>query len=94
MCTYCAQFVDPDFAQKFITAPTAASAHSSFLLDAQNEGNSPKPAREASISADLGSDLKHHDLAIMKIAQEMKKNENIAKFEEIKINTEVMLGVF
>lgn len=97
MCTYCANFVDTDFAEQFITATTPASTHSSFALFGNEDDDLV-----------LGSDhhhavSEHHHLVRMQgesekaldvIAKEMVKNENIAQFEEIKVNTEMMLGVF
>lgn len=88
MCTYCAQFADPDFAEKFLTSRTAAAAHASF---GGEEEESPTTQRKSSAGE---GPLKSNDLAMQMMAKEMEKNEHIAKFEEIKINTEVMLGVF
>ena len=91
MCTYCAQFADPDFAEKFLTSRTAAAAHATF-----GEEDSPNANSQCKSSTGGASDcvVKSNDLAMQMMAKEMEKNQHIAKFEEIKINTEVMLGVF
>ena len=92
MCTYCAQFADPDFAEKFLTSRTAAAAHANF-----GEDDSPNTSSQRkSSTGGGGSDcvVKSNDLAMQMMAKEMEKNQHIANFEEIKINTEVMLGVF
>eukprot|EP01032_Pedospumella_encystans_P012195 gene12195-14126_t len=92
VCAYCAQFVDADFAENFLTSRTPAAAHASFIMTGDDEAAVKKKHEHEHTSEDAF--VRSNDLAIQMVAREMEKNEHIAKFEEIKINTEVMLGVF
>jgi hypothetical protein len=95
VCTYCSKFIDTDFASKFLTPVTAASAHTSFMLLSAEDELEALRYRDSSGTAPGGVTSEHAELgALDAIVQEVKKNEHIAEFEEIKINTEVALGVF
>mmetsp|Transcript_11533 Transcript_11533/g.18913 ORF Transcript_11533/g.18913 Transcript_11533/m.18913 type:complete len:280 (+) Transcript_11533:87-926(+) len=102
VCNYCSKFVDPDFASKFITERTAASKRIASIDDHEEVGPlSPKSTagnsklleatpEDGSLKVDRA---KSKDAAVQAVADEMTKNEKIANFEEIKVNTEIMLGV-
>mmetsp|Transcript_4221 Transcript_4221/g.9464 ORF Transcript_4221/g.9464 Transcript_4221/m.9464 type:complete len:259 (+) Transcript_4221:204-980(+) len=82
VCVYCAQFLDTEFGDMFVTEKTAASSMT-IAHGHGHEGLSEKThLRENSAGA---MDL---------VMKQMAKNENIAAFEEIKVNTEIMLGLF
>ena len=66
--------------------------HASFLTSEEEEALSTGSMRQRNES--LSHPKGEHDTAADVIAKEMAKNENIAQFEEIKVNTEIMLGVF
>lgn len=88
--------MDADFAEKFMITSTPAMAHTSFQFPSEDEPMMNKKmarSREetSTRSADNGGES---DKALDVIAKEMAKNENIAQFEEIKANTEILLGVF
>lgn len=77
--------MDINFAEKFITTTTPASAHRSFVMAPGDEAEFNRKQRDVSSGGEK---------AVSEIVKEMQKNERIAHFEEIKINTEVALGVF
>jgi hypothetical protein len=95
VCTYCSKFIDTEFASKFLTPVTPASAHTSFMVLSPDDELEAARYRESTGTAPAGVTSEHAELgALDAIAEEVRKNEHIAEFEEIKINTEVALGVF
>jgi hypothetical protein len=80
--------MDADFAEQFITKSTPANAHKSFYLGPGDEEMMAQTAKTTEKVVKGGAN------ALSEIVKEMEKNERIAHFEEIKINTEVNLGVF
>jgi Ca2+-binding EF-hand superfamily protein len=105
VCTYCAKFVEPDFADLFITAKTAATKRTiASNLSAEEEAFSGKMSEkimtmsmeevEPEREGVMGSGFEEAGGgALNEVMKEMVKNEKIAAFEEIKINTEILLGV-
>jgi hypothetical protein len=95
VCTYCSKFIDTEFASKFLTPVTPASAHTSFMVLSPEDELEASRHRDITATTHTGVTSEHAELgALDAIAEEVKKNEHIAEFEQIKINTEVALGVF
>lgn len=97
VCAYCSKFADPLFASQFMTNATPANAHLSFSAPvAADEVETSTRARHAeALHVVDGQEIVSggHDKALDAVAQEMQKNENIAQFEEIKVATEIALGL-
>jgi hypothetical protein len=93
VCAYCVQFADSDFASQFLTEahPSGFEAvhHKDFV---DHVGLSSEKMKSASTGGAEEEDHTEHK-ALDIIVKEMAKNERIANFEEIKVNTEIMLGV-
>ena len=97
MCDYCSNFFDNDFAGQFITTKTASATRiihriegdDEVVVDTRKSTGFPHVVVEGEPSTPGLSDK-----ALDVIVKLMDKNEKIANFEEIKINTEILLGVF
>ena len=104
VCIYCAKFLDHDYAESVVTETTAAAARKAVHImedveNNKNNGNKQVKHKRRStgflcwVKGEIVVGSEDDDGALDAVAREMKKNELIAQFEELKINTEIMLGV-
>ncbi len=84
--------METDFAEKFITTATPAMGHGSFQFTEEEETNMMTKSMRVRDGPAIPKG--ESEKAVDVIVKEMAKNGNIAHFEEIKANTELMLGVF
>ena len=88
VCAYCTQFLDLTFSQQFSASPTKPAFACRSVTGPDEEMSLHK--RAVTLEEDNGAGGQH---ALEEIMREMKKNERIAAFEQIKVTTERNLGL-
>lgn len=108
MCDYCVKFVDPSYAKQFFIMKTAANkpdivvSHNKTTSISGNNTNTTTTDSNFTTNTmredDFDSEKKLFtiggtDKAIIYMIDEMDKSKSIAQFEEIKLITEISLGL-